>query len=191
MIEQEINRIDYKGHTIVLGYDECPESPREWDNLGTIYSNHRTFSPDRKSIEELIQDVGGDVYASYIPWDLIAKKYYFHKIWMYDHSGQTIRTGATNPFSCPWDSGLAGVIVVSKAQARKEYGKTKGKALEERVLKVLDGEIKDLDKFMQGEIYAYRVLDANGDEVDSCYGWYDQDEAIAEAKGVIDNIIEK
>lgn len=42
MYEKE--SIDYKGMTIKVCYDENPESPREWDNLGTIYSNHRDYN---------------------------------------------------------------------------------------------------------------------------------------------------
>lgn len=188
-MEDAIETINYKGYTIGIDYDPSPESPREWDNLGTIYSNHRRYDFDGHGIEELIEDVGGNVYDSVIPWDLIGKKYYYLKVWMYDHSGITIRTGETNPWGngyMAWDSGLAGVIVVSKAQARKEYGKTKGKALEERVLKVLDGEIEDLDTYCRGDIYGYIVEDENGDKIDSCWGFYGKEEAINEAKSMVD-----
>ena len=186
-IEVIIEKIPYGGKTIVVGYDASPESPREWDNLGEIYSNCRRFSPDNLNIEKLIQEVGGNVYAQTIPWNLIEKKYYYRKVWMYDHSGQTIKTGEVNPFSCPWDSGLAGVIVCDKERAKKEYGYNRCcKGLEEKVLRVLDGEIETLDQFLQGEIYAYEVEDENGDIIDSCYGYYDKDETIAEAKSVID-----
>lgn len=186
-IENIIETISHKGNKIIVGYDPCPESPREWDNLGTIYSNYRRFSPDRKGIEELIQNVGGNMYANTIPWNRISKKYYYHKVWMYDHSGQTITTGNTNPFNCPWDSGLAGVIVCDKEKAKKEYGyKRCCKALEERVLKCLDGEIKDLDQFMQGEIYCYQTEDKDGKVWDSCYGFYNKEEMVEEAKDIIE-----
>ena len=109
-IEHIIKTIPYKGYKIVVGYDPDPENPREWDNLGTIFSNSRRYSPDGRSIEELIRDVDGDVYADTIPFDRIAKKYYYLKVWIYDHSGQTVRTGDRNPWGnmgyMSWDSGL-------------------------------------------------------------------------------------
>jgi len=33
--------IDYKGHTIEIGFDPDPQDPREWDcHLGTMICNH-------------------------------------------------------------------------------------------------------------------------------------------------------
>lgn len=184
---EAIKTIDLKGgYRIEILYDENPESPREWDNLGTIYSNSRHYDFDGHGIEELIEDVGGDLYDSVIPWEKIAKKYYYRKVWMYDHSGVTVRTGETNPWGSgymSWDSGLAGVIVCDKKKACKEYGYKKPcKSLQEKVEKYLDGEIADLDTYCRGEIYGYRTFNADEEEIDACWGFYDMDEAISEAK---------
>jgi hypothetical protein len=74
------------------------------------------------------------------------------------------------------------VIVVDKKAAKKEWA-TNTKA---RAEKWLDGEIANLDTYCRGEIYGYEVLDADGNEIDSCWGFYDLDECIAEAKGYAD-----
>lgn len=181
-----LKTINYKGYTINIDYDPSPESPREWDDLSTIYSNSRRYDFDGHSIEELIQEVGGNIYDNVIPWDLIGKKYYYRKVWMYDHSGITVRTAEENPWGnmgyMAWDSGLAGVIVVDKKAAKKEWA-TDTKA---RAEKWLDGEIANLDTYVRGEIYGYEVLDEDGNEFDSCWGFYDLDECIAEAKGYAD-----
>lgn len=42
-------QITYKGHHINIYYDDCPESPREWSNLGTFYTAHRRTVPKRSS----------------------------------------------------------------------------------------------------------------------------------------------
>ena len=185
-----IQTIQYKGYTINIDYDPSPENPREWDDLSTIYSNSRRYDFDGHSIEELIQEVGGDIYDNVIPWDLIGKKYYYRKVWMYDHSGITVRTAEENPWGnmgyMAWDSGLAGVIVVDKKAAKKEWD-TDTKA---RAEKWLDGEIANLDTYVRGEIYGYEVLDEDGNEFDSCWGFYDLDECIAEAKGYVDYEVE-
>ena len=186
-----IKEIKHKGHTIKIYYDESPESPREWDNLGTIYSNSRRYDFDGHKIEELIENVGGDIYDSVIPWKLIGKKYIYLKVWMYDHSGITVRAGENNPFGCPWDSGLYGVIACDIERAKKEYGyKRNCKGLRERVKKVLNGEIEDLDKYCTGEIYGFRTFKGE-EEIDSCWGYYDMEDAIAEAKDVVDYQVEK
>ena len=185
-----IQTIKHKGYTINIDYDPSPESPREWDNLGTIYSNHRSYSPDGHGIEELIEAAGGDINDSVIPWDLIGKKYYYLKVWMYDHSGVAIRTGESNPWGggyTAWDSGLLGVIAVKKTDACKEYGRKRAcKSVQERAEKCLEREIEALDTFASGQIYGYIVEDENGEEVDSCWGFYDIDEAVGDAKGYID-----
>jgi hypothetical protein len=185
-----IQTIQYKGYTINIDYDPSPESPREWCTLGTIYSNSRRYSPDGHGIEELIEAVGGNPDDSVIPWDLIGKKYYYLKVWMYEHSGVAISTGESNPWGgdyMAWDSGLLGVIAVKKTDACKEYGKKRAcKSVQERAEKCMEGEIEALNTFASGQIYGYTVEDENGEEVDSCWGFYDIDEAISEAKGYID-----
>lgn len=179
--------IDYKDCKINICYDEYPESPREWDNLGTIYSNHRDYNLDNATLRDLIEDVTGDRYAEEIPWDAIAKKYYFQKVWMYDHSGQTVRIGENNPFGCPWDSGLFGVIAVSKEDAKKEYGyKRDCKSLRERAEGVLAGEIEDLDIWVRGDVLGFEIIDQNGESVDSCWGYFNEEQCIDDAKASID-----
>ena len=186
-----IQTIAHKGYTINIDYDPSPENPREeWDNLGTIYSNSRRYSPDGHGIEELIEAAGGDIYCTVIPWDLIGKKYYYRKVWIYEHSGVAIRTGENNPFGggwMSWDSGLLGVIAVEKSKACKEYGKKRPcKSVQEKAEKCLEHEIEILDTFASGQIYGYTIDDENGEEVDSCWGFYGLDEVIAEAKDYVD-----
>lgn len=188
---EPIQTINLKGgYRIELHYDENPETPRNWDNLGTLYSNSRSYDFDGHSITELIEDVGGSRYDNVIPWDLIGKKYYYLKVWIYDHSGITLRTGESNPWGSgytSWDSYLYGVIVCDKKKACKEYGyKRACKALQEKVEKYLDGEIDDLDKWVSGEIYGFRTFDADDNEIDSCWGFYSEEEAIEEAKSMVD-----
>ena len=45
-MENNYKTIEYRGYNINVKYDFDPQSPREWDNLGVIYSNHRNYSPD-------------------------------------------------------------------------------------------------------------------------------------------------
>ena len=194
--ENAIETIDYKGHKIGLFYDQDPESPREWDNLGTIYSNSKRYSPDGKGIEELMEMAGQSRYDEAIDFKAIRKKFYCLKIWIYDHSGQTVRTGETNPWGnmgyMSWDSGLFGAIAVSKEKAKKEYGyKRACKGLEKKVLSCLEAEVKTFDCFVTGEIYSYVVENEQGEEIDSCCGWYDREEAINEAKGMVDYVVDK
>jgi len=61
---------NYKEYKIVIDYDNDSESPREWDNLGTIAYKHRNFT------------LGEEVITDPIDWlseklDLTEKHYPF------------------------------------------------------------------------------------------------------------------
>ena len=186
MNETPIKTISYNGKTINIYRDVDAESPREWDNLGTIYSNHQHYSPDGKSIDELIESVTDD-YQNVIPFDKLSEKYIWKKVWAYIHSGITVKAADSNPFSCPWDSGLFAIIAVDKEKVRKEYSaKRITKALREKVENVLAGEIQDLNDFYEGNIVMFTIENETGDVADSCGGFYDIDEAIEEAKSWVD-----
>lgn len=55
---EAIQTTAYKGRQIKIYYDETAESPRSWDNLGTIYSNSLRYSPDGVSIDDLRNEAG-------------------------------------------------------------------------------------------------------------------------------------
>ena len=44
----------------------------------------------------------------------------YMNLYLYDHSGITMRCGDSNPFSCRWDSGMVGWIVISKETMKRE-----------------------------------------------------------------------
>lgn len=69
-------------------------------------------------------------------------------LYLYDHSGITMSTGA---FSCPWDSGHVGWIYVTLGDIRKEYSvKRVTKKIREQAIKCLNGEVETYDEFLTG-----------------------------------------
>ena len=92
-------------------------------------------------------------------------------LYLYDHSGLTI---STSGFSCPWDSGQVGYIYITDADIRKEYGvKRISKQLRERVTQYLVNEVETYDKFLTGQVYCYTIENPEGEEIDSCWGFFD------------------
>jgi hypothetical protein len=168
-----IKTIEYRDHKIEIFYDECAESPREWDNIGTIMAKEKLNSPilnnesninEYEELDELIEQDNAhaiDIYA-------------------YSHGGTTI---STSPFSCPWDSGKAGYIYVTKEKWENEGFDWEDKKKIEEYLK---NEIKTLDDYMQGNIYGYVIKDSSGEEKDSCWDYYGLDYCISEAKLSLD-----
>ena len=172
-----------------------PQSPREWDNLGKMICFHGRYdlgdkhdyrSNDYSGWEEQRKDIEKkENVCVMLP------------LYLYDHSGITMNTTG---FSCRWDSGQVGWIVVSIEQVRKEYGvKRINKKLIEKVTNILENEVKIYDQYLTGDIYGYRISKItecelgheHKEEVDSCWGFYGEDECMTEAEGIVDYHIEK
>lgn len=132
--------------------DSHPESPREWDNVGTMACWHSRYTlgdeqPDcgphqhkERLIEDLVDGDFGNDLETYIAF------LHDYRGWTLDqcneHTTEVIEevfdecfislplylydhsgiTISTGPFSCPWDSGQIGFIYVDRQTAEREYG---------------------------------------------------------------------
>lgn len=173
--------------------DSGNDSPRDWDNLGTIAYKHSSYELGEEKIHEPIEWLEGmlglqekGVYTNERLSELEAKffeKYIALPLYLYDHSGQSI---STTPFSCRWDSGKVGYIYVTKKKVLQEYGgKVVSAKLREQVEGYLKGEVKTFNQYIQGDIYGFQIVDEDEDIIDSCYGFYGTDWA---TNGMTDHI---
>ena len=169
----EIERIENENFIGIIHRDEHAESPRDWDNLGTMICHHRRYNlGDKHKLD----------FSNCSSWkdnEAVIRKEYgkdciMLPLYLYDHSGITMNTTG---FSCNWDSGRVGTIVVSREKARKELQK---KVITEKVknqiLEYLKGEVETYDKYLTGEVYGYTITDKDGEELDSCWGYYGLDD---------------
>ena len=149
-------------NTLEIHSDECTESPREWDNLGTMGYAHRRYTLGDKAMEvEKLNAIEAN-----------DRKYISLPLYLYNHSGLTMNTTG---FSCPWDSGKVGVIFVSKEKVRKEYGwKVITAKRKEQILKYLQVEVETFDQYLRGDVYGFCKL-VDGVETVSCWGFYGSD----------------
>lgn len=165
---------EYKGYTIEIYHDEDASNPREHDNLGTIATWHKRHKM-------------GDVQPSEDPPEYLAslaKGEIVLPVYMYEHSGIALSTGA---FSDPWDSGQLGYIHVSRERMYKDWQTTRiTKKLRETVLGVLRSEIEEYGKYVNGECYGYVLKDVDGETVDSCWGYIGYEYVQQEAKSQAD-----
>ena len=186
---EAINSIEYKGMTIQICYDLNADSPREWDNVGTIYSNHRDYNPDGHKIDEIENEEGELVSEE------LDRKFIWLPIYYYEHSGLTVSTKRDYPYNDGWDSGLFGIIAVEKERWRKEQGwKAITKERREQILRSLEGEIETFDSYCRGEVYGFVVEDEEGEEIDACGGYYGDEgmkDAIYDAKNIVECELER
>lgn len=197
-----IENNDYLGTIVTwhnnyqLGHEQPKYNPDDWLRDKAIEAN-----PDLESVFEYWEDGNGWIHLNNVfskqketkniisnqPYKIsdeiikehiqktIEKYYIFLPVYMYDHSGITIRTG---PFNDPWDSGQLGYIYVSKEKVRKEMEWKKiTKERIEKIKDILRSEIKEYDNYLTGSVYYYEIIDPDTEEsINSCgnffgYNW--------------------
>jgi hypothetical protein len=162
-------------------HDSSADSPRSWDNLGKMICFHNRYdlgdkhnysADDYNGWEEMKQAIIKEENTAVIL-----------PLYMYDHSGISI---STSPFSCRWDSGQIGFILISKKKALEEFGgKIVTAKLKERLEKILEGEVETYDQYVRGEVYGFQIVDEDDNHIDSCCGFYGTDFA---TNGMLDYI---
>jgi len=156
--------------------DQDPQHPRDDYNLnlGQIHIESKNFGR--------ITEIDGFIPTREKEQDEKQLKKIFGEdscilpVYMYNHSQISF---STTPFSCPWDSGQVGWIGTN-AKRYENLGceASLPKDKEERyeyMKKDLECEIDMLSKWSTGEMYGYIKYDSDGEEVDSCYGYYGDD----------------
>lgn len=206
---------NYKGFTINIVNDDDAQNPRtEQDNMGTMVCWHSRYDlgdmdgntpiskqysdPDNLFAEiagididsnycTRIYDKQGQAALSQYLYNAACKKAIILPLYLYDHSGITMRTGT---FSDIWDSGRVGYIYITLEHIRKEYNvKAITKQIKEKAIACLNAEVDVYDNYLTGEVYGFDVCNNEGESLDSCWGYYGDTsikDAIIEAKSTID-----
>jgi hypothetical protein len=169
--------------------DESPENPRKWDNMAKFICFHKRYDLGDKHDYD---------HSDYSGWDEMKeaiikneKAVIVKPLYMYDHSGITI---ATTPFSCPWDSGQIGWVIVTREAIKECFGvKRITKEILERAEKNLNDEVEIYDQYVRGDVYGFEVVKVSTcnkdheheEHVDSCWGFFGSDFA---TNGITDHL---
>lgn len=141
--------------------DEYAESPRMWDNLGTMICWHRRYNlGDKHEYEDPQAFKASDEYKN---------AFVILPLYLYDHMGITI---SNNDFGDRFDSGQVGYIYITKEKAQNEYHCELDEKLAERIREMLIEETKMYDQYLQGDCYAFKIKDEQGEEIDACSGFF-------------------
>jgi hypothetical protein len=171
---------------LTVEQEEYPDSPRNWDNLGTMICFHRRYDLGDK------HDYKASDFSSWEELEERIKK--DHKViailplYLYDHSGITI---STSPFSCRWDSGQIGFIFIDREKKNKLMGKKR--LSKEEAIKALETEVKIYDQYLTGAVYRFTIAKLEtcnlGHEhkiiEESCGGFYGDD---IKENGILDHL---
>ena len=162
---------------LVIKYDDCPESPREWSNLGYFITIDRNYnSPDNHpDFMEIIKETAEEAtdcqdHMKRIKKEIEArlgdKVLAIYPMVKYEHSGVVYSRGEKHGF----DYSNNGFYIITKKTA-EEIGTDK-KDFE----KVIDQEIDMYNKWCNGEVYRFTLYDEAGEYVDGCSGFYSVEE---------------
>ena len=157
--------------TLDIIRDENPESPREWDNLGTMACWHRRYTlgdPHGYRDSRAFADAVGNRNAIVLP------------LYLLDHSGLTISTQCGGFRACDpagWDWGQVGFIYAMSAAIRKAFRVQRiSRRLRARVEEVLCAEVGVYNQYLQGDVYGFTLTDRQtGETIDACWGFYGDD----------------
>lgn len=187
--------VKYKGYDIIIEQEDCDESPRSWDNAGTMVCFHKRYDLGDKT------EFKSDDYSS---WDeveaaIVKKegKVLIFPLYLYDHSGLRMKIGSFAGLlpqgHAEFDSGRVGVIYISYKKIREEWGK-KGGRLSQKAIKqaekCLRQEVEIYDQYLSGDVWYFRA-EKNGEWVASCGGLYGFAYALEYAKGEVDAIVKR
>jgi hypothetical protein len=179
-----VETFEHAGRRVAIHVDEDPESPRDWDNLGTMVCWHRRYNLGDTSFDDW------DIAPHAIDDPNVALRYLrlMHgalvvPLGLIDHSGISMYVGGGAHAHDPggWDSGTVGFIYVTRAQIVAEYGDDSPES-REQARACLASEVETYDQFLTGDVYGYTVEDDAGNVLDSCWGFYGMEYAIGEAR---------
>lgn len=188
--QYELESFKHAGRTIRIYADPDPWNPRtDGDNLTHLACWHRRADLGDETIshmtaKEIIKRArnSGDRVLAILP------------LWLYDHSGMTMRAGSNRPgypFTCQWDAGQVGWGYVLQSQAEKmgcvgprfdqltpgvmtEVGTWDKAALEDAIR----GDVSTYDDYLTGSVYGFVIEGLDGDEIDSLWGIYAGEEGL-------------
>lgn len=170
-IDKSVKAGKYEGSVV---RDEEPTNPREFSNLGRMVCSHRRYN-----LGDDVETLGFTFKADNFGGWADVEKYLREEegaavilpLYLYDHGDITM---STKPFSCRFDSGQVGFIYATAADINDVLF-APGATQEERVEKArknLEIEVEIYDNYLRGDVHGWQVVDADGNHVDGCFGYY-------------------
>lgn len=145
----------YKRAKEKLELKQCfDENGEYWQVIheGEVWVEVDTYEEAKEEQDYLAEDVE---LTSDELMDIITDHAVILPVYIYDHSGVTIRT---TPFNDPWDSGQIGWIYATHERLRKETRYNDDELFKQgKAEEILKAEIEELDTYLRGDVYGFVV----------------------------------
>lgn len=193
MSELTAHEEDYKGYRIEINYDQDSGlNPRtDYDNGSIFAFEHRRYNLgdsdtgiEADTLEEAIQQAKSQgALAIYV-------------VYLGDHSGLWLewREAEDEPFRPDWDRGVLGIAYATPKSLEITHGKPEQglytEPLEKIAHKVIEGDLKDYDNYLRGNVFEFHITKNDEDIEDAwCGGFledYPAEHCLAEARATVD-----
>jgi hypothetical protein len=160
--------------------DEEPFDPRENDNGAVLALFHNRYTLANESGLSTDQFSGWGDMLRHI--QSIALLGIVVPVYMIDHSGIALRAGRDFSDCDPgcWDSGQVGFAYCTQDIWDTNVG---NEITDATVRGLIEAEVEEYDQYIRGDCYGYIVEDPNGQQLDSCWGYFDSKFALSEGEG--------
>jgi hypothetical protein len=196
---QVVEETKYKDYTIVIWHEKYPsewDNPRTWDNLGHMVCSNRSYAfGDEQFTGQTIDDIrekyGGGISGLEAWAEKERDAAVALPLYLYSHSGQSISTRSFigRAQHARFDSGLLGVVYVTRDKALKEFDRKRmSQKLRKQIKEIVEAEVETYDQYVQGNVYGFTLRDREGREVETMGGYVGDDFSIMydEAKSTVD-----
>ncbi|MBI9082707.1 MAG: hypothetical protein JEZ11_03860 [Desulfobacterales bacterium] len=157
-----------------LAEEFCPNLANTinyWNNdgytrLAQKYSHDKAFRMVEAKIDKIAEKI-------------IDRKAIVLPLYLYDHSGLTMRTGAPG-----WESNRFGFIYISREKAAIEWSDhPEFGTIEQRAIRCMEGEVQVYDYYLTGQVYGYMtkpvIANKKINDDDSCWGFFGGDHELS------------
>ncbi len=186
---------EHKDFIIEIVADDNPVSPRQWDNLGTMFCWHPEYElgdglPER--MKQRFSRWNATEVEAFERWKNLHRKHLLVlPLYLYDHSGVAF---SATPFACCWDSGHVGWIYATHDRLKEVYAvDVVTPAILEQAREVLLHEVKAYDQYLGGDVWGYVIREKHKKRrhqvLASCFGFYGQEglqECLTQARQAAD-----
>jgi hypothetical protein len=178
-MSEVIHRETVRDYTIEIVYDDNVREPRDGDCYGTlVFFKERGWTGADEYISSATIDPTTGEYASDAD-SLEGWKMFMYRHWPGAFFVLPIARDSHGPQSRYWpvnwgdgyDGSIVGFLVYTEQHLSDWFGEDSEWPDEDALWESMEGEMREFTDWANGNTWGYRILDVNGDEVESCWGF--------------------
>lgn len=176
-----VETVEYRGYKIEIHQDTDPQPPYDVEDENVVLVTfHRDLWLEHEGFDkETCRDMYNDRKHP------LRKQYHVFPVEAYIHGGAALALSGEGNFpDRQWDvSNPVGFLFLAKSEWKRK----------DKAEKFARATIEEWNQYLSGEVYGYVVIDPEGEDGDSVWGYYGDWEkyCLQEAKSAVDYAVEQ